>query len=120
MNGYVADGEPRDAAAIHADLERATPGPIVVIAATAQQFAVCNQRRSTEIVVYLEFLVGGRKGRAYQNSAPCRDVCEEAVLDAVVRSAIDSGTVCEEGQLARATPDNIATRRRASPNKALV
>ena len=92
----------------------------MVIAATAQQFAVLNQRRSTEIVVYLELLVGGRKGRAYQNSAPRRDVREEAVLDAVVRPAIDGGTVCEESQLARASPDNIATRRRASPNKTLI
>jgi len=119
-NRDSADRDARDAATIHADLERATPSPTMVVATTAKQFAVPHQGRSAEVVVYLEFLIGRRKCRADENSASRTDVSKATVLDSVARPAVDRSAICEECQLARASADDIATRRRPVPHKALV
>ena len=120
VNGDLADREARYAAAIQADLERTAPSPTVIIAATAHEFAVADQRRSAEIVVDLKLLIGGRKASADQNAASSGDVGKETVLDAVVRSAIDRPAIGKKGQLTRAVTDNIVARPRALLHEALV
>lgn len=119
-NGHVAQGESGNAAAIHADLQRTPPGPAMVIAAAAQQFAVPHNRRAAEVIVYLEVPVGCGECRADEHPAPGGDIGETTFLDAVVGPPIDRGTIRKEGQLARAVTNDVVSRLWAVPHEALV
>src|SRR5690242_7843249 len=101
----------------------------MIKSSAAQQFAVPDDGRSTEVIVDLQLLVRGGKCRADQNATTRGDICEQAVFNAVACAAIDGPTVGEERQLPGAVADHVRAgdkgskrlvRRRRPDRKAIV
>src|SRR6516162_4996449 len=63
---YIADVYTGNAAAIHAQLKRSPPCPIMVISATPDQIAVSDHGRPAEVVVNFSTFIGSRKSRTDQ------------------------------------------------------